>query len=1250
MSEQLNKELHISDEENLATGNNMNTSTISNSSDLINPISSVRLKSDVDPATITNIQVSTTGSNLTSSSLSDLEQDNHRSLKHNSPTKTSRSSTFSLSQDLVHNSNNNKLRNTSHSKLSDLAHKVTDYLFSTRRSIDIQNPNCSSSTDSSSKHGSANPSPVPSRDNSHVSLSSLARNGGRQLKTKRRSFLLRSSLSPSRDSNLINSGINSHTNSNNNNSSTSLYSNAMRLQSHQNCHFDCNESHEMLKPNSTHVKETHYVHVEYDPITRKRVLNTYEILNDLGAGQHGRVKLAKDISTDKLVAIKIVDRTGKPALMLNRLSRKSGPSQEDKIRKEIAIMKKCDHPHVVKLIEVLDAESSRKIYLVLEYLEKGEVKWQLTPDEIKNKIQSSISGDITIDDIIPEPLLSLDETKKIFRDVISGLEYLHYQGIIHRDIKPSNLLVSKDNEVKISDFGVSFAANLDGQHQDDLELAKTAGTPAFLAPELCSTNGKSMKVTYKIDIWALGVTLYCLIFGDLPFSADSEYQLFEKINNDEVKFRDMTRWRVAKKLSTEDFEIVKDLLLKLLNKNPDDRIEIDEIKNHPFVLNSLNGGVWQDEYTGWHRDMKIDVSNQEMDEAVVGLGNRIKKKISDVLRRRKTLENDSSYDSMHDNISKHKKDTYPNPLARNSLLFGLKDDCSYILSEETNKHSESSMSYLQSDALKSSASNSKNATKESVVNHCLESPASNTLHVPTSNKLGSPLCESSPCSNIDDTSSFEEDGDTVLNHPKDEHEECEEEYDYRKQLERDDERRNIESVQLTVNPSFASLDSYYDDSYAKFMSPTAPNNSTFSYIGSYTNRSTGIPNRGAIRIPPTTSGKGSPNFLPTDSLTHHADTRESSNIARKYSNSPSAVPFMLGVSNQLNNLRGINVNKKSSPNQSLATTPVPQRSISNARQQGRPSAGPINPMINNINSTNSNFLNNKNSPKQRKRAVFSSLTDSNSSDGEDEPVNVSINKNRLDRDCGSNDSSKKSPYEHPSAGNLTLQNKQLSSRRAIFTSGNSDDEDDDDDDNGDDDFFSRRVIPRRIIDKINNKDNNNNNNLIDNNDYFAKRNIHTIVSTANTTAVNSDRDINNDDFNKNLTKNSIYGTKLNLTTHLTNHSTDDENNSGISDDELFISFSKRSVHEPMKYSNSKFSPPPIITTPKTVGNKNASYVSVDNVFSVSTPTIIDVPANIYESENSSNNVNSSFIVSKLGEITDEVAVLNFDDDGDACEQ
>ncbi|KAJ1654364.1 hypothetical protein IWQ61_005693 [Dispira simplex] len=235
-------------------------------------------------------------------------------------------------------------------------------------------------------------------------------------------------------------------------------------------------------------KETARMVISYDQATGRKMVNQYLLLQDIGRGCHGRVKQALDVTTGKMYAIKIIDKwqgarrlstrwsqqqssapgeslpqqippemarlqssqgsTGSsfrqhvgvtsPVLHAipppRRLSARHSNGQLDKIRKEIAILKKCRHPNVVHLYEVVDDPAARKIYLILDYLEGGEIRWR---DE---------------DDL---PLLSLDEIRSIFRDLVLGVEYLHYQGIIHRDIKPANLLRDSHGVVKISDFGVS---------------------------------------------------------------------------------------------------------------------------------------------------------------------------------------------------------------------------------------------------------------------------------------------------------------------------------------------------------------------------------------------------------------------------------------------------------------------------------------------------------------------------------------------------------------------------------------------------------------------------------------------------------------------------------------------------------------------------------------------------------------------------------------------------------------------------
>ncbi|KAE8375100.1 hypothetical protein BDV26DRAFT_23882 [Aspergillus bertholletiae] len=264
------------------------------------------------------------------------------------------------------------------------------------------------------------------------------------------------------------------------------------------------------------------------------------------------------------------------------------------------------------------------------------------------------------DDMSYVPCLTLDEARNAFRDSLLGLEYLHYQGIIHRDIKPANLLLTSNYRVKISDFGVSYlgrpmrdedeeqVGETDATELDDArELSKTVGTPAFYAPELCYTGedfvdslGSAPRITGAIDVWSLGVTLYGMIFGRLPFVSDDEYSMFQTIVKKEVFIprkrlqpveddpETVGQWpryvnsgkRMEDELAYEDIDDeLFDLLKRLLTKDPVKRITVKEIKHHPWVLDGLpNPRAWVEETDPGYlsKGKKIEVSNEEVTTAV----------------------------------------------------------------------------------------------------------------------------------------------------------------------------------------------------------------------------------------------------------------------------------------------------------------------------------------------------------------------------------------------------------------------------------------------------------------------------------------------------------------------------------------------------------------------------------------------------------------------------------------------------------
>lgn len=327
--------------------------------------------------------------------------------------------------------------------------------------------------------------------------------------------------------------------------------------------------------------------IEHETASNRKLINgRYRILNKIGQGQFGKVLLAENIDNataalngaafeHKYVAIKTINRIDK-----TRLITKTYMSHSTKIKREIQIMKECSHPNVVQLYQVIDDMKFDKILLVLEYCQFGEIDWK----KYNHYHEKHFKKDRGL------PL------NRILRDVVSGLEYLHdFKHIIHRDLKPSNLLISADKTIKISDFGVSLI--LENNANDDKELAKTMGTPAFYAPELCQfvnnrlstikNPAQNIKIDSRIDLWSLGVVLYCLIFHTLPFNGANEFGLFKSVVNDRLQFPTIKKTAHTTNEDVSELRLLKDLISRLLAKDPAQRITLRGIKDHPFTTLGL---------------------------------------------------------------------------------------------------------------------------------------------------------------------------------------------------------------------------------------------------------------------------------------------------------------------------------------------------------------------------------------------------------------------------------------------------------------------------------------------------------------------------------------------------------------------------------------------------------------------------------------------------------------------------------------
>ncbi|XP_051491728.1 calcium/calmodulin-dependent protein kinase kinase 1 isoform X2 [Apus apus] len=286
-------------------------------------------------------------------------------------------------------------------------------------------------------------------------------------------------------------------------------------------------------------------------------LNQYKLQSEIGKGSYGVVKLAYNENDDQYYAMKVLSKKkllkqyGFPRRPPPRGSKASSSGDQPKpmaplerVYQEIAILKKLDHVNIVKLIEVLDDPAEDNLYMVFDLLRKGPVM-----------------------EVPSDQPFSEEQARLYFRDIVLGIEYLHYQKIIHRDIKPSNLLLGDDGHVKIADFGVSnqFEGN-------DAQLSSTAGTPAFMAPEAISDTGKSFSGK-ALDVWAMGITLYCFVHGKCPFIDEYILGLHNRIKNKPVEFPE----------EGQISEELKDLILRMLDKNPETRITVPEIKVHPWL-------------------------------------------------------------------------------------------------------------------------------------------------------------------------------------------------------------------------------------------------------------------------------------------------------------------------------------------------------------------------------------------------------------------------------------------------------------------------------------------------------------------------------------------------------------------------------------------------------------------------------------------------------------------------------------------
>ena len=265
----------------------------------------------------------------------------------------------------------------------------------------------------------------------------------------------------------------------------------------------------------------------------------FTLTKKLGEGTFSIVRLGINKQTNEKVAIK--------ELLKNQIIENN---DKNRLEREIKILKNIRHPNIINLYNIIQTE--KKYYLITEYIEGREL----------------------FEYIIKKRKLDEFESCKFFQQLINGIEYLHKLKIVHRDLKPENILIDEKNGIlKIADFGLS---NIFSQ-KNNFMLSSPCGSPCYAAPEMLSGNKYQAP---QIDIWSCGITLYAMLCGFLPFDDDNNDILYNKIC--EGKFI------IPNDISFEACDLIK----RILNVDPLKRINIRQIKNHPwFNLFKVNGKI-----------------------------------------------------------------------------------------------------------------------------------------------------------------------------------------------------------------------------------------------------------------------------------------------------------------------------------------------------------------------------------------------------------------------------------------------------------------------------------------------------------------------------------------------------------------------------------------------------------------------------------------------------------------------------------
>ena len=259
-------------------------------------------------------------------------------------------------------------------------------------------------------------------------------------------------------------------------------------------------------------------------------LDDFEVGRPLGNGKFGRVYLARTKRDKYIVALKVL-----------RKSQLEKNGVEHQLRREIEIQTHLVHKNILRMYGYFWDE--KRIYLILEYAPGGELYKRLTA----------------------KGRFSEQETARYVLEMARALGYCHQKHVIHRDIKPENLLLGLNGELKIADFGWSV-------HAPSLRRETFCGTLDYLPPEMVEVRGYDEKV----DLWSLGVLCYEFLVGEPPFDAPGKKATFKRISRVDLNFPAYVSAGA------------RDLITRLLAKDPKTRLSLSEVERHPWIVRKTN--------------------------------------------------------------------------------------------------------------------------------------------------------------------------------------------------------------------------------------------------------------------------------------------------------------------------------------------------------------------------------------------------------------------------------------------------------------------------------------------------------------------------------------------------------------------------------------------------------------------------------------------------------------------------------------